>query len=220
VPQWEILVTQGHVRAARWRNAVPFVMAAGIAAITIGVAVNALVPEAATSTRVFDAKNSFVAAQRSAIAAFIHDKASIAALPENAESAFTPSTAQAAVQELLQSLGATRRLPKTVVRQSPDEFWQGSWRPGAILAVQKERTVLIGYFVDGSGREGANDPAPPVLQRAYGILRRDAEGKWSIHCLQMIGALPCDGNAVEPTYIPATMRALIPSSAFNSGRQS
>lgn len=215
-----MLVTQGHVRAARWRNAVPFVMAAGVAAITIGVAVNALAPEATASTRVFDAKNSFVAAQRSAIAAFIRDKASIAALAENADAAFTVSTARAAVQDILQSLRSTRRLPETVVRQSPDEFWQGSWRPGAIHAVQKERTVLIGYFVDGSGRENADDPAPPVLQRAYGILRRSEKGNWSIHCLQMIGALPCDGNAVEPTYIPTTMRALLPPSAFNSGRQS
>lgn len=220
MPQWEMLVTHGHVRAARWRNAVPFVMAAGVAAITIGVAVNAFVPEATASTRVADAKNSFVGAQRAAIARFVQDKASIAALPENAEATYTVRTAQAAVQDVLQSLGANRRLPKTVVRQSADEFWQGSWRPGAIHAVQKERTVLIGYFVDGSGRENANNPASPVLQRAYGLLRRDTRGNWSIHCLQMIGAQPCDGNAVEPTYIPATMRALLPSSAFNSGRQS
>lgn len=45
MPQWELLVTEGHVRAARWRNVAPVLFAAAVAAVLIGVLVAALVPK-------------------------------------------------------------------------------------------------------------------------------------------------------------------------------
>ncbi len=37
---WELLVTEGHLRAARWRNAVPVLFGAGLAALLLGVAIS------------------------------------------------------------------------------------------------------------------------------------------------------------------------------------
>lgn len=212
--QWELLVTQGHVRAARWRNAVPYVLSAGMAAVIFGVAVNSFVPEAVSSSRVMDAKNAFAAERRSAIATFLQDKGQITTPPDNAEGAFTREAANARVAALVQSLNATGRLPENVITQRPEAFWEGDWTPGAIHAVRTDRTILIGYVLDEALREGADEQVPPVLRRAYGLIRRNAERQWAYFCLQIIGAQPCETDAIDPALIPATMRDLVPSSAF------
>lgn len=213
--QWELLVTQGHVRAARWRNAVPYVLSAGMAAVIFGVAVNSFVPEAVSSGRVMDAKNAFAAERRLAIATFLQDKGQITTPPENADTAFTRDAARARVAALVQSLNGTGRLPENVLRQRPEAFWEGAWQPGAIHAVRADRTILVGYFVDEAVRDGANEQAPPVLQRSYSLIRRNAERQWAYFCLQIIGAQPCEAEAIDPALIPATMRDLVPPSAFD-----
>lgn len=213
--QWELLVTQGHVRAARWRNAVPYVLSAGMAAVIFGVAVNSFVPEAVSSSRVMDAKNAFAAERRLAIATFLQDKGQITTPPENAEGAFTREAASRSVAALVQSLNATGRIPENVITQRPEAFWKGDWTPGAIQAVRADRTILIGYVVDEAFREGADEQASPVLQRAYGLIRRNAERQWDYYCLQIVGAKPCETDAIEPALIPATMRDLLPSSVVD-----
>jgi hypothetical protein len=220
MPQWELLVTQGHVRAARWRNAVPCVLSAGIAAVILGVAVSSFLPEAASSTRVMEAKNAFAAERRLAIATFLQDKGRITTPPENAEASFTREAASNSIQALMHSLNATGRLPENVITQRPDEFWAGAWQNSAIHAVRSDRTVLVGYFVDQMARDGANEQARPMLQRAYGLFRRNAQRQWSYHCLQVLGAQPCESDALDPAFIPATMRGLLPSSAFDRERSS
>jgi hypothetical protein len=213
--QWELLVTHGHVRAARWRNAVPYVLSAGMAAVIFGVAVNSFVPEAVSSSRVMDAKNAFAAERRSAIATFLQDKGQITTPPDNAEGAFTREAASRSVIALMQSLNGTGRLPENVITESPEAFWEAAWQPGAIHAVRTDRTILVGYIVDESLREGANEQAPPFLQRSYGLFRRNAERQWAYYCLQIIGAQPCETEAIDPALIPATMRDLVPSSVFD-----
>jgi len=217
--QWELLVTEGHVRAARWRNAVPIVFLAAAIAVTIGVAMTASLPKAPPSTSVVEAQNALVAQRRSAIVAFLQDKGMVQSAPANAERALTRETAPSSVAALLQALNTTGRLPQSVVNQNAEEFWQGAWQPGAIHAVQEGRTVLIGYFVDNAVRYPGSRPQP-MLRRAYGVLRRGAEEQWTFYCLQIAGAQPCDQQALDPSTTPATMRDLLPASAFATERQS
>ncbi|MBX9747295.1 MAG: hypothetical protein K2X34_10355 [Hyphomonadaceae bacterium] len=217
--QWELLVTEGHVRAARWRNAVPFVLSAAVIAVAIGVAVTAFLPQAPPSTRVADAQNALVAQHRAAIVAFLQDKGVMQNTPANAERALTRESAPTSVAALLQALNTTGRLPDSVVTQNAEEFWQGAWQSGAIHAVQEGRTVLVGYYVDAAMRYPGYRPQP-MLQRAYGVLRRGAERQWAFYCLQIAGAQPCDQQAVDPSTIPATMRDFVPASAFATERQS
>ena len=217
--QWELLVTDGHVRAARWRNAVPFVFLAAVIAVILGVVVTTYLPQATPSTSVADAQNALVAERRSAVIAFLQDRGVVQTAPANAERALTRETAPSSVATLLQALNTNGRLPESVVAQNAEEFWQGAWQPGAIHAVQEGRTVLVGYYVDAAMRYPGYRPQP-MLRRAYGIIRRGDARQWTYLCLQIAGAQPCDEQPVDPSMIPATMRDLLPASAFATGRQS
>lgn len=216
--QWQLLVTEGHVRAARWRNVVPFVFSAAVIAVALGVAVTAILPKSQPSAKVADAQNALVAEQRSAIVAFLQDKGLVEIVPANAERSLTRETVPASIAALFQSLNTTGRLPESIVVQNAEEFWQGAWQPGAIYAVQEGRTVLIGYFVDSAMRYPGYRPQP-MLRRAYGILRRGQERQWAFYCLQIAGAQPCDEQPVDPSMIPATMRDVLPASAFAERNQ-
>lgn len=217
--QWELLVTKGHVRAARWRNAVPFVSLAAVISVILGVAVATYLPQATPSTSVADAQNALVAERRSAVLAFLQDKGTVQTAPANAERALTRETAPASVDTLIEALNTTGRLPDPVVTQNAEEFWSGAWQTGTVHAVQKGRTVLIGYYVDAAMRYPGYRQQPMLL-RAYGVFRRGAERQWSFHCLQIAGAMPCDQQAIDPSTIPATMRDLVPASAFATEGQS
>lgn len=212
--QWESLVTQGHVRAARWRNAVPFVLSPAVITVALGVALTAFLPQAPPSTRVVDAQNALAAQQRFAVVAFLQDKGIVQSAPADAERAFTPQTAPSNVATLLEALNATGRLPESVVKQNAEEFWIGGWRTGVIHAVQEGRTILVGYYVDVAMRGDPGFRSQPMLLRAYGVLRCSTERQWTFYCLQIVGAPPCDAPSVDPSAIPATMRDFIPASAF------
>lgn len=207
------------MRAARWRNAVPLVFSTAVIAVILGVAVTTFLPQAPPSTRVADAQNALVLQHRTSIAAFLQDKSAIESPPANAERALTRETAPASVATLLQALDTTGRLPESVVTQNAEEFWRGAWQTGAIHAVQEGRTLLVGYYVDAAMRYPGYRPQP-MLQRAYGVLRRGAERQWTFYCLQIAGAQPCDQQAIDPSTIPATMRDFVPASAFATERQS
>ena len=74
MPQWELLVTQGHIRAARWRNAVPFLFWGALAAIILGVVLAWSLPDSLPSTRVAEAKSAYADAQRRAVSAFLQER--------------------------------------------------------------------------------------------------------------------------------------------------
>jgi Tfp pilus assembly protein PilE len=217
--QWELLVTEGHVRAARWRNAVPLVSAAAVIAVILGIVMTAYLPKAEPSNRIAEAQTALVAQRRVAIAAFLQDKGIVQAQPTNVERALTRETAPASVATLLDALNTTGRMPESVVTQNAEQFWQGAWQTGAIHAVQEGRTVLVGYFVDVATRYPGYR-SEPMMQRAFGILRRGEDRQWTFYCLQIAGAQPCDAQSLDPTTIPVTMRDFIPASAFATGEQS
>lgn len=213
MPQWELLVTQGHVRAARWRNAVPFLFWGALAAIILGVILVRSLPEARPSTRVTEAKSAYADAQRRAVSAFLQERG--AALgqppPQLAAAPLTPDAAQTNVTAALDALGRTGRLPETVMRQTPDAFWRGDWQAKDVHAVENGRTILIGYFADVANRRYRE---PPHVRRVFGLFRRDDEGAWRHYCLAVQGVQACGSPAIDPTAIPATMRGLLPAAAF------
>ncbi len=207
------------MRAARWRNAVPFVLSAAVIAVILSVAVATYLPQATPSTSVADAQHALVAERRSAVLAFLQDKGTVQTAPANAERALTRETAPASVDTLIEALNTTGRLPDSVVTQNAEEFWSGAWQTGTVHAVQEGRTVLIGYYGDAAVHYPGYRQQPMLL-RAYGVFRRGAERQWTFHCLQIASAMPCDQQAIDPSTIPATMRDLVPASAFATEGQS
>lgn len=215
VEQWEQLVTQGHVRAARWRNAAPFLFWGAVAAIILGVILALSLPHRPPSTRVAEAKNAYAHAQRRAVGRYMQVAGQrFSQPPQRAAHAPTPDAAQGAVAAALDALGRTGRLPESVTRQTPDAFWRGDWQADSIHAVEDGRNILIGYYVDYANRSYQQ---PPQVRRVFGLFRRDEEGAWRHYCLAVQGAQPCGSPSIDPTAIPATMRGLLPAAAFEAG---
>lgn len=210
--QWEQLVTHGHVRAARWRKAAPFLFWGAVAAIILGVFLALSLPDSPPSTRVADAKSAYADAQRRAVSQYMQESgARLGQPPQRVVQAPTPVAAQAAVTAALEELGRTGRLPEAVARQTPDAFWRGDWRAEGIHAVEDGRSILLGYFVDVANPSYGEQPQ---VRRIFGLLRRDDEGAWRLYCLAVAGASPCGSPSIDPTAIPATMRGLLPAAAF------
>lgn len=212
VGQWEQLVTHGHVRAARWRKAAPFLFWGAVVAIIVGVILALSLPDSPPSTRVAEAKTAYADAQRRAVSQFVQERGTrLGQPPQRAIQALTPDTAQAAVTAALDALGRTGRLPDTVTRQTPDAFWRGDWQAQSVHAVEDGRNILIGYYADFANRSYRE---PPQVRRSFGLLRRDEEGAWRHYCLAVQGTQRCGSPSIDPTAIPATMRGLLPAAAF------
>ncbi|MCR2832397.1 hypothetical protein [Parerythrobacter lacustris] len=221
--QWELLVTEGHVRAARWRKALPVLLGAAIGTIVLGAVLARSLPESQSSHRVYDAKATFAAAQRNAVSAFLQNNAeAIANLPSQTEEALTPDDLQMSLVAALENLNQNESLPAAVTVENAENFWQANWPANTIHAVEDGRTILVGAYVNVAYQvPGYN--APPELRRSFWIFRRpeaswiwrDRDGPgWTYQCLAVPGAQPCGENAVDPAAIPNTMSGLLPSQAF------
>lgn len=226
MPQWELLVTEGHVRAARWRKAFPVLVALSIGATLLALFLIRLIPDSQPSLRVTDAKAAHVADQRSAVAAFFQGQSAAVpdTSPQDAAQAMNPQVLNTRLAELLAFLRDENRLPDNVVRQDAATFWRGAGGVSEFHAVEDGRTILIGATVN-TAYQGQGYAAPPELRRSYWIFRRPeaswiwrggAPYGWTQHCLAVAGALPCAGDAVDPGTIPDTMRGLLPAAAFET----
>jgi len=217
--QWELLVTDGHVRAERWRNTVPIMFAVAVVAVIIGIGVTFLLPKGTPSNAVSDAQTAYVAVQRAALTAFLQGKGELERPPANAERSLTRQSAPDSIAALLASLNQTGRLPEAVVSQNVDEFWRLDWQADSVHAVHKGRNILVGYFVDNAYRHPSYR-AEPMLRRAFGLFRRGEGNVWTFYCLNIAGAQPCEVQSVEPSAIPATLRDLVPPAAFETEARS
>ncbi|MGB8362970.1 MAG: hypothetical protein ACLQUZ_05150 [Rhizomicrobium sp.] len=215
-------MTEGHVRAARWRAVAPFIIGAGVALIVLGLIGIRLLPETTTTSHVAQAKQELVAAQQNALAVFMADKgAPPQVLPADAVNAIAPSTALTTIDSLLAELNASGTLPPETKSMEPEVFWSGNWTPGTVAAVTGERTILIGFYVNltaayqSFGRARGEMPTPQ-LARVFGLFRRspNSGNTWAFYCLSVPGASPCGrGETIYPGSIPATLRELTPATA-------
>lgn len=210
--QWGLLVTEGHARAARWRYAVPRLLALATMCVILGLMIAAILPTAERSSSVADAKAQHVASQHSAINAFMADAGAIGeAELADADGAPSPEAAAANVAAALEALNSQGRLPEGFATLKPAAFWSEAWTLGGVYAVRDDRTILLGQIVNiapGYRRQ-------PDLRRSFTLLRRGADKEWRVFCLTVPDAAPCDREAIDPASIPATMRGLLPPAAFS-----
>ena len=226
MPQWELLVTEGHVRASRWRKAFPVLVGLSIGATLLALFLIRLIPDSQPSTKVADAKAAYAVEQRSAVAAFFQGQSAAVPVtsPQDAAQAMNPQALNTRLAELLAFLRDENRLPDNVVRQDAATFWRGAGGVNEVHAVEDGRTILVGTTVN-TAYQGQGYAAPPELRRSYWIFRRPeaswiwrggAPFGWTRHCLAVAGALPCTENPVDPVTIPGTMRGLLPDAAFET----
>lgn len=220
MPQWELLVTDGHVRAARWRSSAKFITGIGAALIILGFVGVWLTPQNNPVSRIAQAKQDMVIARQNALTKFMAGKgAPPRPLPANAANATAINAAPGLIAGLLDSLNRTNALPPAVRSVDRETFWGGNWTPGAVIAVASDRTILIGFYVNRAFAAqrpfGQAQAPPPVLGRVFGLFRRSADNKpgWTFYCLTVPQAVCVGGETVLPAVLPATLRELTPASA-------
>lgn len=213
--QWELLVTDGHVRAARWRAGAKFITGIGATLIILGFIGIWLTPQNNPVSRIAQAKQELVNARQNALTKFMAGKgAPPRPLPANAANATAMNNAESLIAGLLESLNRNNTLPPEIKSIDPETFWTGNWTPGAVAAVTSGRTILIGFYVTPPRPAGQAQAPPPVLGRMFGLFRRAPDKQdWSFYCLTVPQAAPCRGEPVLPAAIPATLRELTPASA-------
>lgn len=216
--QWELLVTEGHVRAACWRAAAGIIAAIGVILIALGLIGLHLLPENIASVHLANAKQQFVTAQRQALDRFLASKgAPPVQPPPDAAKAFTPSQVFALIEGIVQRLNESESFSPDMMKLEPDAFWRGEWTPGKISGVSTKRNILVGFYINETGAYPSfQQGVPPVtLRRVFGLFHRPENGKnWAFYCLSVPRAAACgDGTPLSPDTIPATMRDLTPKGA-------
>jgi hypothetical protein len=217
--QWEWLVTEGHVRAARWRNIALPMAVIGIAAILIGAFFSTLLPSAALSTQVAESKAVHVNAQRAAIIAFLQQMEAQPETPENADALPTLADGSAHITEVLAALNETGRLPRGIETVNREAFWGDGWQAGTVYSLRQDRTILIGQLINlARPVPDAETPPEPIVVRQIMLLRRGEDRQWRAYCLAMPRGAPCTiRDEVYPLDIPRTMHGLMPRSARRVG---
>lgn len=213
--QWEWLVTEGHVRAARWRNIALPLAIVGVAAILVGTFFSNVLPPAALSTQVADSKAAHVNAQRAAIIAFMQQMEAPLQTPENVDALPALADGSARFAEVLAALNETGRLPRDVETVNREAFWGDTWQAGTVYGLRQDRTILIGQLVNlARPVPDAETPPEPIVVRQIVLLRRGDDREWRAYCLAMPRGAPCTiRDEIYPLDIPRTMHGLMPRSA-------
>ena len=213
--QWEWLVSEGHVRAARWRNIALPMAVIGVAAILTGVFLSTALPTAALSSQVAESKAIHVNAQRAAIIAFMRQMEASPETPENAEALPTLVDGSARIAEVLAALNETGRLPPEIETVNREAFWEGRWQAPTIYGLRQDRTILIGQLVNLAHPAPDAETTPePIVVRQIVLLRRGEDRAWRAYCLAMPRGAPCTiRDEIYPLDIPRTMHSLLPRAA-------
>lgn len=128
-----IVVTKGHVRAARWRKALPWLLRISITATMLGIGLSGLARWPQPSTKIAEAKVTYAEDIRNAVTAFFDNPADIPTLSrESAAQAPTPEASGVRVADILDTLTGSRFL-----QSQPDPIMQRI----ASLVPQAAKTV-------------------------------------------------------------------------------
>ena len=204
---WELLVTDGHVRAARLRRAQPWVIALGLILLWAGIWVVHAGPEIRSTASLPQLLQERLAqAQLVATAPFSQlqslqvSPAELQRLPDAAE---LPEL----IETLRKSLQNQGRPPSTeidVTELEPAAFFAGRWEPEHVVYVNSGHTYLFGAMIH---RGSATSPQPA---RWIGVMKR-LDGQWQYATVAAGNSIgPANLPSVAPGAIPLTLQPLVP----------
>jgi hypothetical protein len=127
--QWELLVTDGHVRAARWRAGAKFITGIGATLIILGFIGIWLTPQNNPVSRIAQAKQELVNARQNALTKFMAGKgAPPRPLPANAANATAMNNAESLIAGLLMvsvsAFSADTLTLAAIPKSTGGEFWE------------------------------------------------------------------------------------------------
>ena len=215
--EWQKLVSEGHVRAARLRTAQPIVI--GLASFLIvvgGMGVMALSPPRASD--ILDYGSVERLEERSArIEAFMR---SVPApdLTDAQINTLAPAYELQQVATLISaSLNETGALPELLPfeERNRSEFWGFEWDNNRLNTLERGGLILVGAIVS----EEWNVNRQRVIQdpvRWIALFRQTDDGSWVTYELWFTGAARTDGlTVIDPSDYPIAFNELIPSRFLN-----
>ena len=204
---WELLVTEGHVRAARLRRIQPWIIATGLLSVWGGIWVArlapAIQPQTSVAMRIQQRLTQIQA--REAFAFTLISKAPLR--PEQPDRLAPVSQIPEVVQALLGSLNDSGSLPEKSVklgRLDPDAFWAGNWPTEQVSYLESGGTYLLGAYA----HVGPSTSVQPV--RWLGALKR-IDGKWQYASLGGTGTyVPPGLPSTSPQSISLSLEPFLP----------
>jgi hypothetical protein len=204
---WELLVTDGHVRAARLRRLQPWIIASGLLLLWAGFFVAGLAPAVQPTSSVasiIGTRVSNIQTQAnyafSILPAGVGGQGDVNALPSATE-------VTEVVDTILSSLNKTGDLPDELLKlkeKDADELWKGDWETEQVNYAKSGKFYLIWANVS----VGSSPYARPV--RWMGAVKKTGD-VWRYATVAHAGFyVPPNLPAVRPEQIVYSMSSLLP----------
>jgi len=172
-PLWQLLVTDGHVQAARIRAVQPWLTSIGIGLILIGALLQFVIPAPVLRSRdqlVQQEYDALYAPVRTLVLGLPSERVATRDYNKLVPAAEIPAVA-AAIED---ALNASWKLPHdrlTLVEVSPTTFWLEPWPFFSLISTGNDDLKLVGAAVNVS------TPSEPKLRRWIGIFQQK-NGRW------------------------------------------
>jgi len=225
--QWEELVTDGHVNAAKMRAARPFVLAIGLVTFLFGGALFGEYGRFDPASISLNKNEQHIDTRREAIdRAFTSIK--LPKLDDTVKAKFAPAYELSVIAEVIMSaLNDASKLPDTlpIVSVSKAEFWQFSGDVGKIQLLDVGKFKLITARVTDEQRQRRYNLRMPADERLWiGVCRKGKEDKWQAFSLSGRidgkGLLSVEGtDRLNPASYPVTFEKLIPKALLKPSKK-
>ena len=225
--QWEELVTDGHVNAAKMRASRPFILGLGLVIFLFGGALFGEYGQFDPASISLNKNEQQIETRREAIDR-IFTSIKLPALDDNAKAKLAPAYELPIIaKEILSSLNDTGKLPETlpIVSVSKPEFWQFSGDVGKIQLLGVGKLKLISARVTDEQKQRRYNLRMPAGERLWiGVFRKGKDSKWRAYSLsgRIDGAslLSVEGtDRLNPASYPVTFEKLIPKALVKPSKK-
>lgn len=210
---WELLVTDGHVRAARLRRLQPWIIALGIILLWVGFVIVQLGPDLAPGMPA-EAKLQERVGKLQQHAETTFQKIPPLTLSADAQKSLPPAKEIAElVTAITRSLNETGDLPEDELKfaefEEVEDVWKGDWGLEKLNYARDGDNLLV------AGNVSVGTPAYPQPSRWMGLFHRGAnlagDDVW-VYVSIISGNLfaPRELAYVSPSEVPLSLQAFLP----------
>ncbi len=225
--QWEELVTDGHVNAAKMRAARPFILGFGLLIFLFGGALFGEYGRFDPASISLNKNEQQIDTRRKSIDR-VFASIKLPKLDDTAKAKMAPAYELPVIAEaILSSLNENGKLPDTlpITELSKAEFWQFDSDVGKIQLLGVGKLKLIAARVTDEQRQRRYNVRVPAEERLWiGLFRKGKDGKWQAYSLSGRingkGLLSVEGtDRLNPARYPVTFEKLIPKALLKPSKK-
>ena len=211
---WELLVTEGHVRAARLRRLQPWIIALAVLLLVGGALVSGLAPSIQPKTSVASRIQQRLGQMQMRATAAFTTLSKLTPHVEKPDRLPPDREIPEVVQALLNSLNASGDLPEsnlTFSKLDEDAFWAGDWGSERVSYLKSGDTYLFAAYAHA----GPATSTQPV--RWVGVAKK-MNDKWQYASLAASGlSVPPGLPATSPQSVALSLDPFLPDLPAGSG---